>query len=69
MMSPSAEMLLTVMSEVILMAGSLMAWGGISPMFKSMATFIVMTAVCLSPGLGCSRSSFRGSAPASISFT
>ena len=68
-MSPLSETSLIVASIFIVIAGIFMLWPCISPIFVSIAIFMVKLIVCLSPGLGCRRSTLRGSAPASSSLT
>src|SRR5262245_13549964 len=68
-MSPLSETLFTVKSIVIFISGIFIGWPGISQTLVSMVIFIARFTVCLSPALGWSLSTLRGSAPASRSFT
>ena len=65
LLSPLVIPHFTVGLGFLIIAGIFMAGVAMSPIFMSMAIFRLMTSVCLSPALGCSRSTLRGSPPAS----
>jgi len=62
-MSPVSETSFTVASMVILIGGTFVAGVSTAPSFVSITILTVKTSVCLSPGLGCRRSTLRGSGP------
>src|SRR5690349_21024516 len=68
-MSPSAVTSLIVTSIVITIGGIFIAGAAASPICVAISALIVIWTDCLSPGLGCNRITFRGSAPALRSLT